>query len=73
MCRVNYVPIAGHKAGKSGDYATGNWDRIWLVPMPEAGLLVPYYVHVPTPAGPSPWWRQNFDVETSAGRHALAD
>ena len=52
VCRVNYVPIAGHKAGKSGDYATGNSGiEIWLVPMPEAGLLVPYYVHVPTPAG----------------------
>ena len=74
VCRVNYVPIAGHKAGKSGDYATGNSGiEIWLVPMPEAGLLVPYYVHVPTPAGTVSMVAAKFDVETSAGRHALAD
>jgi hypothetical protein len=74
VCRVNYVPIAGHKAGKSGDYATGNSGiEIWLVPMPEAGLLVPYYVHVPTPAGTVSMVAARFDVETSAGRHALAD
>jgi hypothetical protein len=74
VCRVSYVPIAGHKAGKSTDYASGNSGiEIWLVPMPEAGLLVPYYVHVPTPAGTASMITERFDVETSAGRHALAD
>ncbi len=73
VCRVSYVPIAGHRAGK-GDYASGNSGiEIWLVPMPEAGLLVPYYVHVPTPAGTASMVTAKFDVETSAGRHALAD
>ncbi|MGO8951864.1 MAG: DUF3108 domain-containing protein [Rhodomicrobium sp.] len=74
VCRVNYVPIAGHKQGKSGDYATGNTGiEIWLVPMPEAGLLVPYYVHVPTPAGTASMVTAKFDVETPGGRHAFAD
>ncbi len=74
VCRVSYVPIAGHKAGKSSDAAAGNTGiEIWLVPMPEAGLLVPYYVHVPTPAGTASMVTARFDVETSAGRHALAD
>jgi hypothetical protein len=73
VCRVNFVPIAGHKAGK-GDYASGNSGiEIWLVPMPQAGLLVPYYVHVPTPAGTASMISARFDVETSVGRHALAD
>ena len=73
VCRVSYVPIAGHKAGKT-DYAAGNSGiEIWLVPMPEAGLLVPYYVHVPTPAGTASMITARFDVDTSAGRHALAD
>ena len=74
VCRVTYVPIAGHKAGKSADYASGNSGiEIWLVPMPEAGLLVPYYVQVPTPAGTASMVSARFDVETSGGRHALAD
>ncbi|MGO9483013.1 MAG: DUF3108 domain-containing protein [Rhodomicrobium sp.] len=74
VCRVNFVPIAGHKAGKQGEYAAGNSGiEIWLVPMPEAGLLIPYYVHLPTPAGTASMVAERFDVETSAGRHALAD
>ncbi len=76
VCSVRYIPIAGHKAGKQGenDYATGNTGiEVWLVPVPEAGLLVPYYVHVPTPAGTASMVTAKFDVETPAGRHALAD
>lgn len=73
VCHVSYVPIAGHKQGK-GDYAAGNTGiEIWLVPMPEAGLLVPYYVHVPTPAGTASMVTAKFDVETPGGRHAFAD
>ncbi len=76
VCGVRYIPIAGHKAGKHGenDYATGNTGiEVWLVPLPEAGLLVPYYVHVPTPAGTASMVTAKFDVETPSGRHALAD
>ncbi len=74
VCRVSYVPIAGHKAGRSNDYTTGNTGiEVWLVPLPEAGLLIPYYVHVPTPAGTASMVTAKFDVETAAGRHALAD
>jgi hypothetical protein len=75
VCRVNYVPIAGHKPSKQGsDYATGNTGiEVWLVPLPEAGLLVPYYIHVPTPAGTASMVTARFDVDTSGGRHALAD
>jgi hypothetical protein len=75
VCKVNYVPIAGHKAGKqTADYATGNTGiEVWLVPVPEAGLLVPYYVHVPTPAGTASMVTSKFDLETSRGHHALAD
>jgi hypothetical protein len=75
VCRVGYIPIAGHKLGKQGaDYATGNTGiEVWLVPVPEAGLLVPYYVHVPTPAGTASMVTAKFDLETPSGRHALAD
>ena len=76
VCSVHYVPIAGHKMGKNGenDYATGNTGiEVWLVPVPEAGLIVPYYIHVPTPAGTASMVTAKFDVQTPAGRHALAD
>jgi hypothetical protein len=74
VCRVSYVPIAGHKAGKSSDYASGNSGiEIWLVPVPEAGLLIPYYVQVPTPAGTASMVSVRFNVDTSAGRHAAAE
>ena len=70
VCRVSYVPIAGHKAGKTADLSG---IEIWLVPMPEAGLLVPYYVNVPTHSGTATMVAAKFDVQTSAGRHALAE
>ena len=76
VCSVRFVPIAGHKMGKQGenDYASGNTGiEVWLVPVPEAGLIVPYYVHVPTPAGTASMVTAKFDVQTPAGRHALAE
>jgi hypothetical protein len=76
VCGVRYVPVAGHKMGKQGenDYATGNTGiEVWLVPVPEAGLIVPYYVRVPTPAGTASMVSAKFDVQTPAGRHALAE
>lgn len=76
VCSVRYVPLGGHRLGKQGenDYATGNTGiEVWLVPVPEAGLLVPYYVHVPTPAGTASMVTSKFDLETPSGRHALAE
>ena len=76
VCSVRFVPIAGHKMGKQGDndYASGNTGiEVWLVPVPEAGLIVPYYVHVPTPAGTASMVTAKFDVQTPTGRHALAE
>ncbi len=75
VCSVRYVPIAGHKPGRGeNDYAAGNTGiEVWLVPVPEAGLMVPYYVNVPTPAGTASMVTARFDIETPSGRHALAD
>jgi hypothetical protein len=76
VCSVRFVPIAGHKMAKPGEneVASGNSGiEVWLVPVPEAGLIVPYYIHVPTPAGTASMVTAKFDVQTPAGRHALAD
>lgn len=73
VCSVRYVQIAGHKTGKraEGDYVSGNTGiEIWLVPVVEAGLMVPYFVSVPTPAGTASMTSVKFDVETPAGRQA---
>jgi hypothetical protein len=56
------------------DYAAGNTGiEVWLVPVPEAGLIVPYYVQVPTPAGTASMVTAKFDVQTPSGRHAFAE
>ena len=76
VCSVRFVPIAGHKMGKQGEneVASGNTGiEVWLVPVPEAGLIVPYYINVPTPAGTASMVTAKFDVQTPAGRHALAE
>jgi hypothetical protein len=70
VCRVKYVPVAGHKPSKDNeDYVTGNTGiEVWLVPMPEAGLMVPYYITVPTPAGSASMTATRFDVDNANGR-----
>lgn len=74
VCRVAYVQLAGHKPGKPNSYASKNSGiEIWLVPLRKAGLLIPYYIQVPTPAGTASMVSAKFDVQTSAERHALAD
>lgn len=53
VCRVKYVPIAGHKPHRKTHKFMAKTENIevWLVPMAEAKLYVPYYIVVPTPVG----------------------
>jgi len=76
VCSVHYIPIAGHKPGNKTeeDYmAASTGIEVWLVPVPEAGLVVPYYISVPTPAGTASIMSAKFEFETPSGRHALID
>jgi len=70
VCRVRYVPVAGHKPSKDDDdYVTGNSGiEVWLVPMPQANLMVPYYISIPTPAGSASMIATKFDVDMQGGR-----
>lgn len=70
VCRVRYIPVAGHKPSKEeNDYVTGNSGiEVWLVPLPEAGLMVPYYLSIPTPAGSASMISAKFKVDTGNGR-----
>jgi hypothetical protein len=52
VCRVRYVPIAGHKADTETNFmAANNEIEVALRPVPSANMLVPYQVNIPTMAG----------------------
>jgi Protein of unknown function (DUF3108) len=52
VCRVRYVPIAGHKVDQETRFMAGNNQiEIALRPIPSANVFVPYDVKIPTAAG----------------------
>lgn len=53
VCRVKYVPISGHKRDDAGTVhlAKSPDIEVWLVPLPNASLHVPYAIHMPTLGG----------------------
>ncbi len=64
ICKVKYVPIAGHKrADDESAYAARNESiEVWMVPISKSGLYVPYYIYIPTPVGAATLTAVNFDV-----------
>ncbi|KAB2848470.1 MAG: DUF3108 domain-containing protein [Hyphomicrobiaceae bacterium] len=72
VCRVKYIPVAGHKLNeetRSMMQATGI--EIWMLPMPEAGLFVPYHIVIPTMAGNATMTVDKISIDTTRGRIAL--
>ncbi len=65
ICKVKYIPIAGHKAGdEEAKYAAKNeGNEVWMMPVPQAALYVPYYIYVPTPVGTATLTSSGFDVD----------
>jgi hypothetical protein len=53
ICSARYVPIAGHKPGnKATQFMADNTDmNVWLAPVPNLGIVVPYRVSLMTQAG----------------------
>lgn len=52
VCKVQYVPIAGHKPNRSIDFmARTDGIRVIMRPVPSAGISVPAEVRLPTIAG----------------------
>lgn len=52
VCRVKYLPIAGHKLDTETSFmATNNEIELALRPVPSANVLIPYQVSIPTMAG----------------------
>lgn len=52
VCRIRYVPIAGHKLDDETRFMADNKDiEVALRPVPSANVLVPYQISIPTPGG----------------------
>ena len=52
VCRVKYLPIAGHKADSDTSFmAANNEIEVALRPIPSANVFIPYQITIPTMAG----------------------
>lgn len=52
VCKVRYLPIAGHKADAETKFMASNTDiEVSLRPVPAANVFVPYQITIPTMAG----------------------
>ena len=74
VCKVKFIPIAGHRAGDNDNSYAAKTEgiEVWMMPVPQAAMYVPYYIHVPTPAGTATLTSSSFDVEGDGGnRRAL--
>lgn len=65
VCRVKYVPIAGHKADQETKYIQQSEGiEIVLRPIPSANVFVPYKITVPTMAGSATITSRRVDITT---------
>ncbi len=73
VCRIKYVPIAGHKPDEENSaMAKSNDIEIVLRPIPSANIFVPYRITVPTMAGNAVLRAKRVDITTSGQQIALS-
>ncbi len=67
VCKVKFQPIAGHRRGddEANFAAKTEGMEIWMVPLKEADLYVPYYIYLPTPVGTASLTSSGFTVESA--------
>lgn len=65
VCRVKYVPIAGHKVDQETRFMAGS-DGIEVIlrPIPSANVFVPYKITIPTGAGPATLTSRTVSITT---------
>ena len=53
VCRVKFIPIAGHQPDNPGIRLMAQSDEIevWLIPVRGSDMYVPYRIVLPTPVG----------------------
>lgn len=72
ICRVRYVPVAGHKSDEeTRQMAASGGIEVALRPVPSANLLIPYQIKVPTIAGTAVLTAQRVDIVTTRRQIAL--
>ncbi len=72
VCRVRYVPVAGHKTNRETQAAIkAEGIEVALRPIPQANLLVPYRITIPTPLGAAVLTAQRVDI-TGPGNRQIA-
>jgi hypothetical protein len=66
VCRVKYLPIAGHKIDDETKHMSKS-DNIEIVlrPIPSANVFVPYQITIPTVAGAATLVSRRVDIVTS--------
>lgn len=66
VCKVRYLPIAGHKADEETKYMSKS-DSIEIIlrPIPSANVFVPYQITIPTIAGAATLVSRRVDIVTS--------
>jgi hypothetical protein len=73
VCRVKYVPVAGHKPDEETKFMSmSDGIEVVLRPIPSANVFVPYKVTIPTVAGPATLVSTRVDITTSSQRIALS-
>lgn len=73
VCRVKYLPIAGFRMNDDMRQMTQQTGmEVWLVPVPEANVFVPYHIVIPTVAGDATMTAYKVNIDTSRGRVALS-
>lgn len=75
VCRVRYVPIAGHKQNaETRQLAEATGIEISLRPVPSADLYVPHQITIPTAAGPATLTAERVQILTPRNEQiALGD
>lgn len=71
VCRVAYIPIAGHKANKENKALTDGAIEVVLKHVPDAHLLAPSQITIPTAWGQATLLSKSFQIVT-AGRKRIA-
>lgn len=73
ICKVKFVPIAGHKRGddESEFAARTNGIAVWMVPLKDAGIYVPHFINIPTPVGTASLTAKRFSVEPALRQGAM--
>jgi len=72
VCRVRYLPIAGHKIDSDTKYMAANDAiEVALRPVPSANVFIPYQITIPTMAGSATIVSKRVDI-VSPGKPQIA-